>query len=115
MENFVSGESRASEFARTVYFLIPNDLQEFKCLQEDFKKQAILELNPGTFQFLKIISDFEFILEDFVLVHRTNILTDEKLRQIVKKILSNVQQYFTDSDQSSVKVFVIFKTISVPI
>jgi len=95
MKKFVSHKCSASEFACTIYFLIRNDLKESECLLEDFEKQATLELNPKTFQFSKIISDFEFILEGFALQRTTN-LTDDKLRQIVKDILPKVQKYFTD-------------------
>lgn len=95
MKKFVSHKCSASDFACTIYFLIRNDLKESKCLVEDFEKQATLELNPKTFQFSKIISDFEFILEGFALQRTTN-LTDDELRQIVKDILPKVQKYFTD-------------------
>lgn len=95
MKKFVSHKCSASDFACTIYFLIRNDLKESECLIEDFEKQATLELNPKTFQFSKIISAFEFILEGFALQRTTN-LTDDELRQIVKNILPKVQKYFTD-------------------
>ena len=95
MKKFVSHKCSASDFACTLYFLIRNDLKESECLVEDFEKQATLELNPKTFQFSKIISDFEFILEDFAFQRTTN-LTDDELRQIVKDILPEVEKYFTD-------------------
>ena len=95
MKKFVSHKCSASDFACTLYFHIRNDLKESECLIEDFKKQATLELNPKTFQFSKIISDFEFILEDFAFYRTTN-LTDDELRQIVKDTLPEVGKYFTD-------------------
>jgi hypothetical protein len=95
MKKFVSHECSASDFACTVYFIIGNDRKEFECLIEDFEKQARLELNPKTFQFAKIISDFERILEGFI-SEPTNNLTEDELRQIVKDILPKVQKYFTD-------------------
>ena len=95
MKKFVSHKCNASDFACTVYFLIRNDLKDSQCLVEDFQKQATLELNPKTFQFSKIISDFEFVLEGFAL-HRTTDLTEDELRQIVKDTLPKVEKYFTD-------------------
>ena len=76
MKKFVSHKCSASDFACTIYFLIRNDLKEFECLVDDFEKQATLELNPKTFQFSKIISDFEFILEGFVPPRTTNLTVD---------------------------------------
>lgn len=95
IKKFVSHKCSASDFARTVYFLIRNDLQEYKDLIEDFKKQETLELNPRSFQFSKIISDFELILEDCGFSGTIN-LTDDELRQIVKDTLPKVEKYFTD-------------------
>ncbi len=69
MKKFVSHESSVSDFACTVYFLIfliRNDTKESECLIKDFEKQATLELNPKIFQFSKIISDFELLLEGFI-------------------------------------------------
>jgi hypothetical protein len=95
MKKFVSHQCSGSDFATTVYFLIRNDLDQCECLIEDFEKQATLELNPKIFQFSKIISDFEFILEDFALQQTTN-LTEDELRQIVKNVLLKIQKYFID-------------------
>ena len=95
MKNFVSDKCSASDFACTVYYLIRSDLKEFQCLQKDFEKQATLELDPKIFQFSKIISDFEFILENFTFELTTN-LTDDDLRQIVKDVLPKVKKYFID-------------------
>nr|UDP55535.1 hypothetical protein orf103a [Schizostauron trachyderma] len=101
MKKFVSHESSASDFACTIYFLIRNDQKESECLVEDFEKQATLELNPKIFQFSKIISDFEVILEGFINVDESGIedpeyLTADQLRQIVKDVLPKVEKYFTD-------------------
>jgi hypothetical protein len=95
MKKFVSHECSASDFACTVYFLIQNNIQEYKFLIKDFEKQSTLELNPKIFQFSKTISDFEFVLEDFIPEPTTD-LTEDELREIVKKVLPKVQQYFTD-------------------
>ena len=62
-------------------------------MRKDFEKQATLELTLKTYKFSKIISDFEFLLEAFVLQRTTN-FTDDELRQIVKDILPKVQKYF---------------------
>ena len=86
MKKFVSHKCNASDFACTVYFLIRNDLKDSECLIEDFEKQATLEINPKT---------FEFVLESFAL-HRTTDLTEDELRQIVKDTLPKVEKYFTD-------------------
>lgn len=96
MKKFVSHKCSASDFAHTMYVLIQNDLEECECLLEDFEKQATLELNRKTFQFSKIISDFEFILDGFTL-ERTIDLTDDELREIVKDVLPKVEKYFTDA------------------
>lgn len=104
MKKFVAQECSTTDFAATVYFLIRSDRKNSECLIKDFEKQARLELNPKTFQFSKIISDFEFILEDFALREALNLtdddglpdLTDDELRQIVKKVLPEVEKYFTD-------------------
>jgi hypothetical protein len=77
LRDYVFWESSASDFASTVYFLIRNDRKEFECLIEDFEKQATLELNPKIFQFSKIISDFELVLEGFI-PEPTNNLTEDK-------------------------------------
>ena len=95
MKKFVSYESSASDFACRVYFLIRNDIKESEYLIKDFEKQSTLEFNPKIFQFSKIISDFEFVLEGFIPEPTTN-LTEDELRQIVKDILPKVQKYFTD-------------------
>ena len=95
MKKFVSHECSASDFACTVYFLIRNDLKESECLIKDFEKQSTLELNSKIFQFSKIISDFEFVLEGFIPEPTTN-LTEDELRQIVNNVLPKVQKYFTD-------------------
>ena len=95
MKKFVSHKCSASDFACTVYFLIRDNQKDFEGLVEDFEKQATLELNPKTFQFSKIISDFEFILDGFAFDQPTD-LTDDELRQIVKDNLPKVQKYFTD-------------------
>jgi len=76
MKKFVSHESSASDFACTVYFLIRNDKKESECLIKDFEKQATLELNPKIFQFSKIISDFELLLEGFIPEPTTNLTVD---------------------------------------
>lgn len=100
MKKFVSQESSASDFASTVYFLIRNDKQESESLIKDFAKQSTLKLNPKIFQFSKIISDFEFVLEDFIPEPTTNLIEDE-LREIVKNVLPKLQKYFTDEISST--------------
>ena len=95
MKKFVSHQCSGSDFACTVYFLIRKNKKESECLIKDFEKQSALELNPKTFQFSKIISDFEFVLEGFIPEPTIN-LTEDELRQIVKNVLPKVQKYFTD-------------------
>lgn len=85
MKKFVSHECSAADFACTIYFLIRNDIKESECLIKDFEKQATLELNPKIFQFSKIISDFELVLEGFIPEPTTNI-TEDELRQIVNNV-----------------------------
>jgi hypothetical protein len=95
MKKFVSHECSAADFACTIYFLIRNDIKESECLIKDFEKQATLELNPKIFQFSKIISDFELVLEGFIPEPTTNI-TEDELRQIVNNVLPKIKKYFTD-------------------
>ena len=95
MKKFFSHECSGGDFACTVYFLIRNDIDKSECLIKDFEKQSTLELNPKIFQFSKIISDFEFVLEGFLPEKSIN-LTKDELKQIVNKVLSKVQKYFTD-------------------
>ena len=97
MQKFVDQECSALDFACTVYFLIRNHQKESKCLVKDFEKQLTLELNPRNFQFSKIISDLELVLEGFIPEPTTD-LTEDELRRIVKNVLIKVQKDFTDKN-----------------
>ena len=88
------------------YFKLLNDIDEANLLKKDFKKQERLELNPKSYQFSKIISDFYFALEAFddepepgdssFLSKRSAVISENQLRQIVKDVLPRVEKYFLE-------------------
>jgi hypothetical protein len=60
------------------------------------KKQETLELNPKSYQFSKIISDFYLALEAFDDEPEpgdSSFLSENQLRQIVKDVLPRVEKY----------------------
>lgn len=63
MQKFVVGELNALEFAKEFLDRLLAQKAELNILLEDFQKQADIELNPKSFQFSKIILNFELLLE----------------------------------------------------
>lgn len=99
MQKFVSYELTGREFVDHFYFKLLNDQDESKLLKKDFKKQETLELNPKSYQFSKIISDFYFVLEGFDEEPEPgdlSFVSEDKLRRIVKDVLPRVEKYFIE-------------------
>ena len=99
MQKFVSHELTGREFVDHFYFKLLNDIDEANLLKKDFKKQETLELNPKSYQFSKIISDFYFALEAFDDEPESgdsSFLSENQLRQIVKDVLPRVEKYFLE-------------------
>lgn len=107
MIQFVDGELNALEFARIFYDRLLNEKEIADNLVNDFKKQAIVELDPKSFQFSKIILHFELCLEAYQnqmegfesenQVPEDDLLTTEDgLRKAVKSALEEMNRYFTD-------------------
>lgn len=99
MRKFVSHELTGREFVDHFYFKLLNDIDEAHLLQKDFKKQETLELNPKSYQFSKIISDFYLALEAFDDEPEpgdSSFLSENQLRQIVKDVLPRVEKYFLE-------------------
>lgn len=69
----MSHESTGKEFVDHFYFKLLNDIDETNLLEKDFKKQETLELNPKSYKFSQIISDFYFALEAFDLMTNLNL------------------------------------------
>ena len=81
------------------FFNILNNRKESSILKKDFKRQAILELNPKICQFSEIIDNLYLALEAFdeePEVGNLAFLTEDPLRQVVKDILPKVEKYFID-------------------
>lgn len=99
MQKFVSHELTGREFVDHFYFKLLNDIDEWNLLKKDFQKQEKLELNPKSYQFSKIISDFYFVLEAFDEEPEpddSNFLSENELRQLVKDVLPRVKKYFLE-------------------
>jgi hypothetical protein len=63
MQKFVMGELNALEFDEEFSDRLLAEKEESNILLNDFQKQANIELNPKSFQFSKIILNFEIMLE----------------------------------------------------
>jgi hypothetical protein len=99
MEKFAAEELSGSEFVNRVYYTILADKKDSKILETDFEKQATLDLNSEIFQFSKVIGDFEFVLSIFdeePEIGQSSFLTEDQLREIIKKELPKIQKYFID-------------------
>ena len=99
MRKFVACELSGSEFVDMILYKIINDRRRASLLQKDFKKQSILELNSNHYQFRKIISDLEFVLEAFDEEPEeddVDYVTEDDLRGAVKRALVEVEKYFND-------------------
>jgi|APDOM4702015191_1054821.scaffolds.fasta_scaffold289534_2 hypothetical protein len=99
MQKFVSHELTGAEFVNQFFFKILNDRKEYSILEEDFKSQATLELNPKSYQFSEIIDNFYLALEAFddePEPEDSAFLTEDQLRQIVKNVLPRVEKYFIE-------------------
>ena len=95
----MSHELTGREFVDHFYFKLLNDIDEANLLTKDLKKQETLELNPKSYQFSKIISDFYFALEAFddePESEDSSFLNENQLRQIVKDVLPRVEKYFLE-------------------
>lgn len=81
------------KFVDHFYFKLLNDIDEANLLKKDFQKQETLELNPKSYQFSKIISDFYFALEAYDEEPEPDdspLLSENELRQLVKDVLPRV-------------------------
>jgi hypothetical protein len=107
MEKFVAEELSGLEFVNRVYYTILANKKDSKILETDFERQATLELNSEIFQFSKVIGDFEFVLSIFdeepeidedeePEIGQSSFLTEDQLREIIKKELPKIQKYFID-------------------
>jgi len=107
MEKFAAGELSGLEFVNHVYYTILADKKDSKILETDFERQATLDLNSEIFQFSKVIGDFEFVLSIFdeepeidedeePEIGQSSFLTEDQLREIIKKELPKIQKYFID-------------------
>lgn len=83
------GCEKISQYLENLIFLIKNSINLEYTLKY-FKKQALSDLNPKTFQFSKIISEFEFSLYDFVCTQPIP-LREDKLRRIKKYTFPEVE------------------------
>jgi hypothetical protein len=107
MQKFVVGELNALEFAQEFSDRLLAEKAESNILLEDFQKQADIELNPKSFQFSKIILNFELLLEVYQnemeelevgdqLSENDLSFTEDSLKEGVRRELEKVNQYFTD-------------------
>ena len=80
MQKFVLGELNALEFAQEFSNRLLAEKAQSNILLEDFQKQADIQLNPKSFQFSKIILNFELLLEvdqnDEIIIDVTASLSD---------------------------------------
>ena len=107
MQKFVVGELNALEFAQEFSDRLLAEKAESNILLEDFQKQADIELNPKSFQFYKIILDFELLLEVYQnemeelevgdqLSENDLSFTENSLKEGVRRVLEEVNRYFAD-------------------
>ena len=107
MQKFVVGELNALEFAQEFSDRLLAEKAESNILLEDFQKQADIELNPKSFQFSKIILNFELLLEVYQnemeelevgdqLSENDLSFTEDSLKEGVRRELEKVNKYFTD-------------------
>ena len=107
MQKFVVGELNALEFAQEFSDRLLAEKAESNILLEDFQKQADIELNPKSFQFSKIILDFELVLEVYQnemeelevgdqLSENDFSFTEDSLKEGVRRALEEVNKYFAD-------------------
>ena len=64
MQKFVSNELSIPDFIGEVLYPNLSNKRDASDLIEDFQRQAIIELDPKSFGFSKIISDLTLVLED---------------------------------------------------
>ena len=107
MQKFVVGELNALEFAQEFSDRLLAEKAESNTLLEDFQKQADIELNPKSFQFSKIILNFELLLEVYQnemeelevgdqLSENDLSFTEDSLKEGVRRGLEEVNRYFAD-------------------
>jgi len=107
MEKFGGDELNALEFAQEFLDRLPAEKAESNILLEDFQKQTDIELNPKSFQFSKIILDFELLLEVYQnemeelemgdqLSENDLSFTEDSLKEEVRRVLKEVNSYFAD-------------------
>lgn len=106
MQKFVVGELNALDFAQIFSDRLLGEKEKSNILLKDLKKQADIELDPKSFQFSKIILDFELLLEVFQnemeqlesgeLPENDLSFTEYSLKEGVRHALEEVNKYFTD-------------------
>lgn len=107
MQKFVVGELNGLEFAQEFSDRLLAEKAKSNILHKDFKKQADIELNSKSFQFSKIILDFELILEVYQnemeeleignqLCKNDLSFTEDSLKEGVKRALRELDRYFAD-------------------
>ena len=107
MQKFVVGELNALEFAEEFSDRLLAEQVKSKRLSTDFKQQADIELNSKSFQFSKIILDFELILEgyqdemqqleeDDEFSENDLSFTEDSIKEGVRRALAEIDKYFVD-------------------
>lgn len=107
MQKFVVGELSALEFAQEFSDRLLAEKAELNILLEDFQKQADIELNPKSFQFSKIILNFELLLKVYQnelkeievgdqLSENDLSFTEDSLKEGVRRELEEVNRYFAN-------------------
>lgn len=99
LRKFIAGELSDSEFIDRVLYPILSNKKEAQDLEEDFRQQVTIELDPKSFQFSKILLNLQLLLEAFddePEEDDSDYFTEEELREGIKLALRDMEKYFTD-------------------
>jgi hypothetical protein len=96
--NFVAYKLSIADFIAEVLYPSLFNINEARELQEDFRRQTNIELDPRSFEFSKIISGLTPILERFDQDPEESFFTEEEFREVIQNSLIKVEKYFINEN-----------------
>lgn len=94
MQKFVAYKLSIGDFIAEVLYPRLSNIKEARELEENFRRQTNIKLDPRSFGFSKIISNLIPILEGFDQDPEESFFTEEEFREIIKNSLIKVEKYF---------------------
>ena len=94
MRKFVAYDLSTIDFVAEVLYPSLSNMNEARDLQEDYRRQANIELDPKSFGFSKIISGLIPFLEGFDEDPEESFLTEKEFREIIQNSLIKLEKYF---------------------